>query len=235
MSRETRSSSSPFGPLTRTRSGSTATSTPDGTGIGCFPIRLIALPDLRDDLAADALAPRVVAGHQALRGRHDRGAHPAEHARDVRGGDVGAPARLRHAAQAADHSAVAVGVLQPDAQRFADARALDRPALDVTLLLEDAGHLGLHLRVRDQHLVVARAQAVADAGQEVGDRIRHRHRGDLPARLRYARDHALRRDLAQADPAQPELAEVCARAAAALAAVVGARLVLRRALLLDDL
>src|SRR6478735_2587514 len=58
---------------------------------------------------------------------------------------------------------------------------------------------------------------------------------DLPARLLDARDQTLVRDLAQADPAQAELAEIRTRATAALAAVVVARRVLRRARLLDTL
>src|SRR5215208_1710716 len=55
----------------------------------------------------------------------------------------------------------------------------------------------------------------------------------LPARLRHAGDHALVLDLAHADPAQAELAQVRARAAAALAAVVVPCLVLGSALLAD--
>src|SRR3954447_7056608 len=55
---------------------------------------------------------------------------------------------------------------------------------------------------------------------------------DLPARLLDARDQTLVRDVAQADPAQPELAEVGTRTTAVLAAVVLARLVLRGARLL---
>src|SRR3954452_22207374 len=58
---------------------------------------------------------------------------------------------------------------------------------------------------------------------------------DLPARLRDARDEALVRDVAQADPAEAELAVVRARATAALAAVVVARRVLARARLLYTL
>src|SRR6476620_10869393 len=58
---------------------------------------------------------------------------------------------------------------------------------------------------------------------------------DLPARLLDARDQALVRDLAQADAAQPELAEIRTRATAALAAVVVARRVLVRARLLYTL
>src|ERR687890_2309778 len=57
----------------------------------------------------------------------------------------------------------------------------------------------------------------------------------LPARLREAGDHALVGDLAQADAAEPELAQVRAWAAATLAAVVVPRLILRPALLADPL
>src|SRR2546423_6656101 len=56
-----------------------------------------------------------------------------------------------------------------------------------------------------------------------------------PARLRHAGDEALVGQLAQADPAQAELAVHGARAAAATAARVGPRGVLRRAGLPDDL
>src|SRR4051794_32399804 len=176
MSRETRSWSSPFGPLTRTRSGSIVSSTPEGTGIGCLPMRDMALPDLRDELAADAVAARVVTRHEAARSGDDRGAHAAEDARDVLRGDVGAATGLGDAAQARDDRAARLRVLEAHVQLLADAGALDRPALDVALLLQDPGQLRLHLRVRDHDLVMARMQPVADAGQEVGDRVRHRHR-----------------------------------------------------------
>src|SRR5689334_14203818 len=54
-----------------------------------------------------------------------------------------------------------------------------------------------------------------------------------PAALRHAGDHALVRQRAQADPAEAELPEHRARAAAAVAPRVRARLVLLRSLLLD--
>src|SRR5215212_1200581 len=57
----------------------------------------------------------------------------------------------------------------------------------------------------------------------------------LPARLGEAGDHALVRDLAHADAAQAELAQIRARAAAPLTAVVVACLVLGPALLADPL
>src|ERR1700757_1636338 len=56
----------------------------------------------------------------------------------------------------------------------------------------------------------------------------------LPARLRHARDRALVRELPQADPAEAELAEDRARAAAPVAARVVAHFVLLGSPLLDD-
>src|SRR5919112_4781765 len=57
----------------------------------------------------------------------------------------------------------------------------------------------------------------------------------LPARLREAGDHSLVRDLAHADAAEAELAQVGARPSAPLAAVVVPCLVLGPALLADPL
>src|SRR5688500_12885937 len=88
MSRCTRSDSEPRGPLTCTTSGSMTTSTPLGTGMGLRPIRLIELPDLRHDLAADLRAAGVVPGHDALGRREDRGAEATLDLRDLRGAHV---------------------------------------------------------------------------------------------------------------------------------------------------
>src|SRR3954466_4809707 len=57
----------------------------------------------------------------------------------------------------------------------------------------------------------------------------------LPTALGHAGDVALVGELAQADPAQPELAVDRARAPAAAAARMGPRLVLRRAVRANDL
>src|ERR1044071_3886667 len=99
MSRWMRSTSSPRGPLTRTDSGSMATVTPAGPSMGLRRIRLMALPNLRHDFAADAAATGLVAGHDALGRRDDGGAHAAEHLGDAGGGDVVALARTRCALQ----------------------------------------------------------------------------------------------------------------------------------------
>src|SRR5918999_285575 len=232
MSRATRSWSSPFGPFTLTSSGSMAISTPSGSAIGCFPIRLIGLPHPRHQLAPDARAARVVAGHHPARGGHDGGAHPAEHLGHLVGVHVAAPPGLGHALDSADHRLAVLGVLQPHSQHLADARGLHREVLDVALLAQDAGDLRLEARGGHLHLVVVRDQAVADADEEVGDRVGLRH---LPARLGQSGDVSVMGHLAQADAAEPELAQVRAWAAAPLAAVVVACLVLRSALLADDL
>src|SRR3954470_7316652 len=122
MSRGLRSSRLPRGPLTRTTSGSIETVTPLGTGMGCFPIRLIEneLPDVGHYFAANALPARLVARHDALGGRDDRGAHAALDLGDLAAVHVRAPAGLRDAAHAADHRLASLRVLQPHAQHLAD-------------------------------------------------------------------------------------------------------------------
>src|SRR3954451_10360329 len=180
MSRWMRSTSSPFGPLTRTDSGSMATVTPAGTVMGLRPMRLMRSPNLRHDFAADASAAGLVAGHDALRRRDDGGAHAAEHLGDAGGGDVVALARTGRALEPGHDGLAVLRVLELDANELARVvrrRRLGLPRLDVALLGEDAGHLALELRSGDLDDVVLRANRVANARQVVGDRIGHRHIG----------------------------------------------------------
>src|SRR5690348_14733652 len=72
--------SSPSGPLTITRPGESDTFTLVGSSMGCFPIRLILLPDEAHDFAADSLLFRGARGDEPVRRRQDRDAHSAEHA-----------------------------------------------------------------------------------------------------------------------------------------------------------
>src|SRR2546423_4409310 len=75
--------SSPLGPETVTRPGSTETSTPAGTWMGCLPIRDMSLPDEADHFAADALGLGGAArDHAAGRGQ-DCSFEAAEDARQV--------------------------------------------------------------------------------------------------------------------------------------------------------
>src|SRR4051794_5018212 len=179
MSRWMRSVSSPLGPLTRTSSGSIDTVTPEGTGMGFLPIRdMVWLPDVRDDLAADARVATLVAGHHASRRGHDRRPHAAEHLRDLGVVDVAALAGARDAPQAGDRRAPLIGVLERHADELAGViggRRLDGEVADVALLLEDAGHLALELARGDLDLLVRGGDAVAHTGEEVGDGVGHRH------------------------------------------------------------
>src|SRR5688500_6221175 len=72
--------SSPSGPFTCTRPGESATETVDGSSMGCLPIRLIALPDEGDDLAADAALRGLAARDEAGRGGQDGHAETTEDA-----------------------------------------------------------------------------------------------------------------------------------------------------------
>src|SRR3954465_14350101 len=114
ISRETRSSRSPRGPATRTTVGSIVTVQPVGTGMGFLPMRDMELPDLGDDLAADALLAGVVAGHHAVRRGQDRGPHAAQALGDVLRVDGGALARARDAPQPGDHRRAFARVLETD-------------------------------------------------------------------------------------------------------------------------
>src|SRR5688572_7689708 len=122
---ETACDSSPLGPFTRTSPGSTATSTPAGIWIGSFPMRLmIRLPDVGEDLAADALVAGLIRRHDTARSGEDGRPHAALDARQLVGGGVLATAGLGHAAHAADHRRPSLGVLELDPQRVELRRAL---------------------------------------------------------------------------------------------------------------
>src|SRR5215218_1532982 len=234
MSRSKACSSSPFGPFTVTAPGWTSISTPSGISIGFLPIRLISgsqSPDVCDDLAADAALARLVAGHHAARGRHDRGPHAAEDAGDVLLRHVAAAPGAGDALHPADHRIAVLGVAQPDLDHLADPAGLDAEVGDVALLLEDARHLALQPGGGDLHLLVLGQERVANPVQIIGDRIGQH----LPARLGHSGHVATMRGIPQADPAEAELAEVGARPAAAATTVVPAGLELRVAALPDPL
>src|SRR3954453_10749186 len=164
--------SSPLGPLTATAPGLTSISTPSGISIGFLPIRLISCsPDVRDDLATDTPLTGLVAGHDAARGRHDRGAHASEDSRHLVLGNVAAATRSRHPVHPADHRVAGLGVAKADLDHLSDAPWLDVEVRDVALLLEDAGHLTLQPRGGNLHLLVVCEQRVANSVQVIGDRI----------------------------------------------------------------
>src|SRR5439155_9831637 len=141
----------PFGPLTATRPLATVTSTPVGTGIGERPTRLIySSPHITEDLAAHAALTRLAVGHEALAGRQDGDAEAAQHPRQTVGLGVHAQARLRHAAEARDRRCPLGRVLHRDLEHPPGAALVvgHGEALDVALLLQDAGEGLLELRRR---------------------------------------------------------------------------------------
>src|SRR3954451_20385667 len=200
--------SSPFGPLTPTAPGLTSISTPSGISIGFLPIRLISSsshsPDVCDDLSADAPLPGLVAGHDAARGRHDRRTHASEDAWHLVLGDVAAATRAGDPVHAADHGIAVLRVAQANLDHLADPAGLDVEVGDVALLLEDPGHLALQPRGGDLHVLVIGLERVADSVQVIGDRVGQH----LPARLCHSGHVTVVGRLAQADPAEAELAEV---------------------------
>src|SRR6266581_2712193 len=193
----------PSGPATATRAGSIVTVTPSGTVMGALPILLIPLPDEGHYFAADAALLRGAAGDETGRRREDRHAHPPEHARKTVLPRVDPAARLRHALQAGDDPFAVAAELQIDDQGIERLALLDAKVADVALLFQEAGDLDLHLRGRHRRGLVQRLVGVADAGEHVCDRIGE-HFSLLPAGLRHAGNHALVRELAQADPAEAE-------------------------------
>src|SRR4051794_1207722 len=161
----------PSGPATATRAGSIVTVTPSGTWMGALPILLIPLPDEGHHFAADAALLRGAARDETGRGREDRDAHPAEHARKTVFPGVDPAARLRHALQAGDDPLAVAAELEVDDQGIEGFALLHVVVADVALLLEEAGDLDLHPRARHGCLLVQRLVGVADAGEHVCDRI----------------------------------------------------------------
>src|SRR5215210_9315144 len=172
-----------------------------------------------EDLAADAHPAGLMVGEDPLRGREDRHSEPVEDAGDVLLLAVDAPARAAHPPEASYCPLPVGAVLQLDHKDLLGPCSLLQEVVYVALLLEDAGNVRLHLRVRDLGRVVLRHLRVADPGQEVRYGIVNRHRS-LPTRFRYPGNLALVGKLPEADPAQPELPVVPVCPAAPLAPVV---------------
>src|SRR5579871_2239667 len=172
--------SSPFGPCTVTRPGSTRTVTPAGTSIGCLPIRLKSwvlsvgsrLPDETDHFAADSLLLGGAARDDAAGGGEDRGAHPAEHAREAVLAGVDPAAGLGDPLDAGEHALATATVLEVDHEDLVgQVPLLDAVVAHVALLLEDPRDLFLQLGGRQLDDVMQRLVGVADAREHVGDRV----------------------------------------------------------------
>ena len=96
---------------------------------------------------------------------------------------------------------------------------IDRPGVDVALLVEDPRELALQFGGRDLDGLVRRVDRVAHAREEVGYRVGHRHpwlcSRLLPRGLGHPGDLTVVGEIAKADATHPELAVHRARSAAA--------------------
>ena len=134
-------------------------------------------PDLAEDFAADALLPGLFVGHHALRRGKDGDTEAVADPRHLLGGDVGALARARHAAHAGDRAAGAGAAVVAERELEDALLAIvdGGHRLDEALVAEDLGEPELDVRARALDELLARADPVADAREEVSDGIGHRH------------------------------------------------------------
>src|SRR5262245_983437 len=168
----TRCSRVPSGPVTFTPPPADAsTVTPLGISMGFLPIRLIALPDEGEDLAADASLGGLAGGDHAGRRGQDRGAEPAEDAWEAVLLGVDATPGLGDARAVGGDALAVLAELELDHEVVHGRRLDDAVALDVALLVEQARDLLLHARGRHGDRVVHRAIRVANPAQHVCDRI----------------------------------------------------------------
>src|SRR6266540_6290907 len=111
----------PFGPSTRSWSP-TCSLTPLGSGIGFFPTLdmmnnpSMCLPDLAEELSANAFLARSPASHDTFRRRQNIDPESAEHPRNLFAAHVSPAARTRHAFDVRDSRLVGRSVLQIDLQ-----------------------------------------------------------------------------------------------------------------------
>src|SRR3954447_22094350 len=114
----------PFGPFTVTFWPSMLTSTPEGTGTGSFPIRLMLFvllsPDVGEDFPAYSTLGGLPVSQQTGRRRDDRCAETAQHAGQTGRLGVDAQPGLGHPPHTGDAALPVRAVLQIDREHAAD-------------------------------------------------------------------------------------------------------------------
>src|SRR6185503_6498722 len=179
----------PLGPLTSTALSSTLIVTPFGIVMGFLPIRDISqlsavgigrpLPNVAEDFAADAGLHRRASGHHAARRGEDARAQPRQHFRHVLLAEVDAAARAADPLDARNQLLAVRPVLEEQAQRLDRRGRRDHDlvqqleALDVALVLEDAGDLGLDPRRGHVDARLLGGHRVPDPREHVCDRVSH--------------------------------------------------------------
>src|SRR5689334_5058373 len=163
----------PLGPSARMVPSLTCTLTPCGIGMGFLPMRDMSgsLPHVGEDFAADLLLAGFAVGDDTTGRRQERDAHAGQDRRDLVVGDVDPAARRRHAHEPGNHLLVAAAVFQIDAQDVLLAVVEHAEVLDEPLFLQELGDPDLEPAGGDVALFVLGATGIADAGEQIGDRI----------------------------------------------------------------
>ena len=127
------------------------------------------------DLAANVRSTSSLIGHDALRGGNDCGAQALHDLRHILAVGVDAQAGLGNTAQAGDDGLAICLILQGDNDGALDGIVLDLHTLDVALVNQNLADRLLHVRCGDLHRRVFGSASVADASQQVRDRISNLH------------------------------------------------------------
>src|SRR6185437_6201110 len=192
-----------------------------------------SLPNLAEDLSADAFLTRGVARHHALWRGQNVDSKATQDARNFLASDIYAAARTRNTLNPRNYRQIRRRVLQVEADVLLRALFGQLVVEDVAFFFEDAGQLVLQARGGNIHLRVARQQRVTHSRQHVGngvcchlltflqhlaflDRSKRRL---LPACFGYAGNLARQGIFTEADAAERKFAQKAARASAVLAAV----------------
>src|SRR5262249_41669435 len=118
---------------------------------------------------------RLLVGHEPTRGGDDGDARPGEYPGQVVLLRVHAQARLGQPLEPGNRALTRRPVLERDDQVLADLGVADFEAADVALLLEDLREVNLDLGIRHAHRFLVCRIGIAQTGQHVCDRVRHRH------------------------------------------------------------
>src|SRR5580704_15685275 len=158
-----------------TDSGDTVAVTPFGRSTGALAILDMLVPrsghDAQDFAALSDRAGLLVRHHTFGRG-HNYGAHATQNLRQLILAAVDPQAGTADALYPVDHGTTVV-VLQPDSQRRLAAVGLGAEISDVTFVFQYFDDGRLQLRRSQLHFGLASSLAVANAGQQIGDRIGH--------------------------------------------------------------
>src|SRR5579863_2820087 len=170
--------SEPLAPLMVTACAAMVAVTPWGSSSGALAILdMMACSRLGNDaqdFAALAARARLAVGHHALGRGDDYRAHAAQDLRQLVLAAVDAQARAADALEAVDHGSP-FEILQGHRQARLAAVRVEAEIGDVALILQHLEDRGLHARGRQLHFGLASGLAVANARQQVSNRISHAH------------------------------------------------------------